>query len=209
MRLATVLLAGLVLLVSCQTIDDTLGTSFDGPPPPKEFAGGEPYQVDQPHNIPGTVNETAPPPMTVNIPPNREENGMVMGMKVVPETLPAGGVIQVRLALRNMTSNSKPVRYSTEQRFDVAIYSDPKQESLVHLWSADQLFGEVASEFSLGPGSNVSRTLEIATSPDRATAELMGSDLNKPLVPGYYYVWGMHEGTPHLATGPVEIAVTE
>lgn len=182
----------------------------------KQFPGGHPpgyaeleAGAEERAGLP-PEEEARSPQRSISIPPDASErDGLLITMRPEPEVVGAGNPILVLLGIRNTTSSPLPVIYPNEKRFDVAVFADPNQEELVHLWSSDRMFAQIFQDLMLGGGSSVTRTLEIPTTRAQSAVELLAGDPSRPLPPGTYWMWGTHEGTPFLATGPVEITVLD
>ncbi len=183
--------------------------------PEKQFPAGHPpgyaeLEAGPGERTPLPPEEEAEPARTrrVTVPSDAQErDGLYMSIRPESETVAAGNPVRFSLTVRNTTSTPIPILYPTEKRFDVAIFADRQQNELVHLWSSDRMFAQVLQDIPLGGGSNVTRTIEVATTRSRDAEEMLAGDPSRPLPPGTYWAWGTHEGTPFLAAGPVEIEV--
>lgn len=190
-----------------------LATMACGPKnPPRVLAQGDPFDplafdrfeeaaVDPAANV---------PQRRINLPPNSQERaGLRVDMSISPTTITPGRTTFVHMTVRNTTMNSLTIPYSTEKRFDVIVFSDPEQRNPVYIHSETQFFAQLFQEVTLGPGSNLKRVIEIPTMTVDALPRDLARGLARPLLPGEYWVWGTHEGTPNLSTGPIKITVGE
>ena len=187
----------------------------------KVFPGEDPDYAESTQRNPSPKEEkaadTKTPPKRVSVPKGAsEKNGLLMVVRIEGQepkedeyTVKAGTSFLVNTVVRNLTSNSVPVAYATDQRFDVVVYKDPDQKEAAHLWSEHRMFAKAFQEVMLGGGTTVSRMLDIPTTKDASVDDMLEGDLGKPLTPGTYYLWATHEGRPFLAAGPLKIIVSE
>jgi hypothetical protein len=187
----------------------------------KVFPGEDPDYAESTLSSPSPKEEkgsdTKTPARRLSVPKGAsEKNGLMMAVRIEGQepkqdeyTVKAGNSFLVNAVVRNLTSNSVPVAYATDKRFDVEIFKDPDQREAVHLWSEHRLFVQAFQEVMLGGGTTVSRMLDIPTTKDASVSDMLEGDLGKPLTPGTYYLWATHEGRPFLAAGPLKIIVSE
>jgi hypothetical protein len=180
-------------------------------PPPKVYAQGDTFDPLAYDRLQEDASAAAEPEgRKITIPPNSEEKGgLRLTIDVNPLQTKAGRPLYANLTCRNTTTNAVTVPYSSEKRFDVVVFSDAEQRTPVFVYSETQMFAELFQEVVLGPGANVKRVVEIPTMTTDALVKGAPRGLTRPLVPGEYWVYGTHEGTPNLAVGPVKITVVE
>ncbi len=200
------LLLAAFLLSGCGLFRSGTEKQFPSGHPPgyAELEAGAGQRADVP------VDEEAEgtPARHISIPSDAQErDGLYMSISLESGTVGAGNPVRFNLSVRNTTSTPLPVLYATEKRFDVAVFADQNQEELVHLWSSDRMFAQVFQDMMLGGGSNVTRALEVPTTRSSEAGEMLAGDPSRPLIPGTYWAWGTHEGTPFLAAGPVQVEV--
>ncbi|MBI1292292.1 hypothetical protein GC173_13805 [bacterium] len=204
------LLAAAISLIACGST-----------PPPRVYAQGDtfdPLAYDRLQEDARAQEEAAP--RKISIPANsQEKGGLRIEMKLNamsqkdldlrPLESRAGRPIFVDLTCRNTTMNAVTVPYSSEKRFDVIVFSDSEQRNPVYVYSEGQLFAQIFQEVVLSPGANLKRVIEIPTMSLDALPKDAPRGLTRPLVPGEYWVYGTHEGTPNLAVGPMKFTVTD
>jgi len=179
----------------------------------KEFPSGEPDAFEAAERREGELagpSEDAAREATrsVYLPTDRKEaRGLALSMEVPAPEVTAGTSISANMLLRNTTRNTVPVVYTDTQRFDLVVFTDKERENPVFVWSEGKFFSQIFSERMLGGGTNISEVLEVPTTPDPVSDNMLPDDLSRPLTPGTYYMWGTHAGDPYLASGPVEITV--
>lgn len=177
----------------------------------KQFPMGEPDAFEESTRIAEEYDEsdqTETGGRKISIPSNKAEaQGLRLNAEVPAPRVPAGTPIRVRMVLRNTTNNTLPVNYTSAQRFDVAVFKDRLQEEPVYVWSQGQFFAQIFTDRMLSGGATITDTIDVPTTADPASNELLPDNLTRPLTPGTYYLWVTHAGDPFLADGPIEIIV--
>lgn len=191
-----------------------------GTPVAKVLPGGEPDIIEAGSTSnPGdkSSSKSSTPTRRITVPRDAaDKNGLYLAIRIEgmdPRAgmfaVSAGESFLVNPIVRNTTTNSVPVAYASEKRFDVIVYKDEDQREPVFVWSEHREFAATFQELMLAGGTTMSRMLEIPTTKDRSVDELMEGDLGRPLTPGTYHLWATHEGRPFLAAGPLKIQVVD
>lgn len=182
--------------------------------PPKAFPGGDPYDVavetmDTGGMGPAPVADPKPARRVILPEDARQRQGLTLTTSMQTTTVTAGTPLRVRVIVRNTTRNNARLRYNTAKRFDLFVFTEPKSQNPVFIWSEGQTFPTDYSEHVIDSGSNITRILEIPTTRSADVRRMLENDLTAPLGPGKYYLWATHEADIYLADGPHEITIVD
>jgi Intracellular proteinase inhibitor len=180
----------------------------------KQFPGGEPDDfeaLDRRLAEEDTASESDLAfAQGLKAPSNKSRlKGLVLSSSVDNQKIKAGRPVRVNCLLKNDSRKTMPLSYTSTQRFDVSVFEDRRQTRPVHVWSRGKSFSMIYADRMLGPNAKISEIIEVPTTRTPRGKEMVPNSYTRPLLPGTYYLWLTHAGTPYMASGPIEINVIE